>query len=351
MRTRRKKSIASWRNTTLSQVIWAQPARQPARQLRLLRDLCSNLTEWIRRHRHGTINQVATWKTRKLGFSLKDKNSKVFAEVRSARASWNLLILSEWRQLIILLQGVTNPGEINDYFKKNYQDKIGFLRETRIRNVRDMEELQKSHVLKEDELSRRKLTEDPNTIMELRAQIQELQNEVNCMNDSRDFKDAESVRSVPSHVPSQPALLPPCRDPGGLQSRNNQPPDIWNSQGISGNVFANPPASSSSPYPQGFNPRISNATEDTLVTHKYGATRYMWWTSDSRHSLNSEISARTVSRKFIRPQGGKILKELWGRPTKTAALGTSLWQIPYSNNICLLEDEIQNWGVYLFTIS
>ena len=130
------------------------------------------------------------------------------------------------------------------------------------------------------------------------------------------------------HVPSQPALLPPCRDPGGLQSRNNQPPDIWNSQGISGNVFANPPASSSSPYPQGFNPRISNATEDTLVTHKYGATRYMWWTSDSRHSLNSEISARTVSRKFIRPQGGKILKELWGRPTKTAALGTSLWQIP-----------------------
>ena len=30
--------------------------------------------------------------------------------------------------------------------------------------------------------------------MELRAKIQEVQNEVNCMNDSRDFKDAESVR-------------------------------------------------------------------------------------------------------------------------------------------------------------
>ena len=50
--------------------------------------------------------------------------------------------------------------------------------------------------------------------MELRARIQELQNEVNCMNDSRDFKDAESVRSGPFHVPSQPALLPPYRDPG-----------------------------------------------------------------------------------------------------------------------------------------
>ena len=34
------------------------------------------------------------------------------------------------------------------------------LRETCIRNVRDMEELHKSHVLKVEELSRRKLTED-----------------------------------------------------------------------------------------------------------------------------------------------------------------------------------------------
>ena len=32
--------------------------------------------------------------------------------------------------------------------------------------MRDMEELQKSHVLKVEELSRRKLTEDQNTIME-----------------------------------------------------------------------------------------------------------------------------------------------------------------------------------------
>ena len=100
--------------------------------------------------------------------------------------------------------------------------------------------------------------------------MQEPQNEVNCMNDWRDFKDAESVRSGPSHVPSQPALLPPYRDPGGLLSRpggmlshNDNPPDIWNTQGISGNVFANPPASSSSPYPGGFNPWISNVTEDT----------------------------------------------------------------------------------------
>ena len=61
------------------------------------------------------------------------------------------------------------------------------LRETRTRNMRDMEELQKSHVLKVEELSRRKLTEDQNTIMELGAQIQDLQNEVNCMNELKRF--------------------------------------------------------------------------------------------------------------------------------------------------------------------
>ena len=59
------------------------------------------------------------------------------------------------------------------------------LRETRIRIKGDMEELQKSHVLKVEDCPRRKLTEDQNTVMEPRAQIQELQNEDNCMNESR----------------------------------------------------------------------------------------------------------------------------------------------------------------------
>ena len=99
--------------------------------------------------------------------------------------------------------------------------------------------------------------------MNSQARIQELQHEVNCMNDSRDFRDAESVRSGLSHVPSQPALLPAYRDPGGLPSRKNQPPDIRDTHGILGNVFVNPPASSSPPYPGGFHPWISNVTEDT----------------------------------------------------------------------------------------
>ena len=49
----------------------------------------------------------------------------------------------------------------------------------------------------------------------------------------------------------------------GDLSLNDKPPDNWNTQGISGNVFANPDASSSSPSPGGFNPWIFDVTEDT----------------------------------------------------------------------------------------
>ena len=216
---------------------------------------------------------------------------------------------------------MSNPGEIK-FLQEEISEQNRALRETRIRNMRDMEGLQKSHVLKVEELSRRKLTEDQNTIMELRARIQELQNESNCMNDSRVFKDAESIRSGLSHVPSQTALLPPHRDPRGLLSRNNQPPDIRNSQGISGNVFANPRASSSSPYPGGFNPWVSNVTEDAPVLTSTGGPLHV--VNVRFHSLNSEIAARTVSRKFIRPLEGRFFKELWSRPTTTADLRSSL---------------------------
>ena len=157
------------------------------------------------------------------------------------------------------------------------------------------------------------------------------------MNDSRDFKDVESVRSGLYHVSSQPAFLPPYRDPGRLLSRNNRPPVIWNSQGISGNVFVNPLASSSAPHPQQSNPWISNVSEHT-------SPHVM---SESQTPAQaSEMPVRTVSQKLSHPLWGRIFKELWSRPTKTADLETSLWQIPYTKNICLLEDKTPSWGMY-----
>ena len=64
------------------------------------------------------------------------------------------------------------------------------LREAHIKSLHEMEELKRVQELRIDESSRRRFIENQDTIHELTARIQELQNEVNCMNDSRDFKDA-----------------------------------------------------------------------------------------------------------------------------------------------------------------
>ena len=142
------------------------------------------------------------------------------------------------------------------------------LREAHIRSLHEMEELKRIQELRVDEFSRRRLIENQDTINELTARIQELQNEVNCMNHSRDFKDAESVRSGQSHIPNPPAFFQPFRDPGGTPSRpgrllSRNDADIWNTHVYQETFFVNPPASSSSPYPGGFNPWISNVTADT----------------------------------------------------------------------------------------
>ena len=77
-----------------------------------------------------------------------------------------------------------------------------------------MEELKKFQSSTFDTIARRRLIEDHDTILELSGKIQELHNEINCMNDSRDFQDAESVRSGQSHVTSQPVSFPPHPIPG-----------------------------------------------------------------------------------------------------------------------------------------
>ena len=68
------------------------------------------------------------------------------------------------------------------------------LREAHHKSLNEMEELKKFQSSTFDTIARRRLVEDQDTILELTGKIQELQNEINCMNDSRDFQDAESVR-------------------------------------------------------------------------------------------------------------------------------------------------------------
>ena len=92
-------------------------------------------------------------------------------------------------------------------------------------------------------LARRKFIEDQNTILELGQRVQELQNKVNCINDSKDFQDAESIRSGNSHVTRRPVSFPPHPIPGGMlrrsietPNRREGPPSIWETWYI-GNRF------------------------------------------------------------------------------------------------------------------
>ena len=75
-----------------------------------------------------------------------------------------------------------------------------------MKSLNEMEELKRFQGSTFATISRRRLIEDRDTILELTGKIQELHKDINCMNDSRDFQDAESKCSGQSHVTSQPVF-------------------------------------------------------------------------------------------------------------------------------------------------
>ena len=136
-----------------------------------------------------------------------DRTGKLVGE-SSSNAQIRTL-LDDQRQMIIAeycekighheLQAAQAEEELQLLQGQLWQQELGF-REVHQQSLTEMEELRKFQSSTFDTLARRKLIEDQNTIMELSGRLQELQNEVNCMNDSKDFQDAESVRSGNSHV-------------------------------------------------------------------------------------------------------------------------------------------------------
>ena len=155
--------------------------------------------------------------------------------------------------------------------------------------------------------------------MELSGRLQELQNEVNCMNDSKDFRDAESICSGNSHVTSPPGLFPRHLPFEGLlkpafisQRQTEEPPNIRDTSGISGNVFAHPQTSSSAPYPQELNSTWRKTIEEPIRMSTAEKSE-----RPERES-RSEMLVWTVSQRFSHLQWSRIFKELSSRPTTTA---------------------------------
>ena len=118
------------------------------------------------------------------------------------------------------------------------------LREAHEKSLNEMEELKKFQSSTFDTIARRRSVEDQDTILELTGKIQDFQNEINCMNDSKDYEDAESIRSGNSHVTSQPVSFPPHPIPEGMlslsiemPSRREVPPSIWDTTWYIGKRF------------------------------------------------------------------------------------------------------------------
>ena len=165
---------------------------------------------------------------------------------------------------------------------------------------------------------------------------------MNCMIDSKEFQDAESSRSGNSHVTSRPVSFPPHRIPEGMLSRSvgmpsrrEGPPSIWDTHGKSGNVFANPDASSSAPYPQELN-QWSSSIEEPL------------------HSSTVEKSERQKQDQDLRCQSGPSAKKSvifsGGDSSNKDGADQQRLQIsdlhfdnfPHTSHVCLLENEIQD---------
>ena len=128
------------------------------------------------------------------------------------------------------------------------------------------------------------MVEDRDTILELSRRMQELQNEINWMNGSRDFQDAESVRSGQCHIISQPTIFPLHPDYGGMLSCP-------------------------------LNPWCSNLSEHTSP-HVMSENR--------TRVQDQKFQSGPSARNSVVPCVGRFFTESWDRPTTTADFGSPL---------------------------
>ena len=135
---------------------------------------------------------------------------------RSVHSSWIQTIKSKKKKEICRAhQGDERRRQDQHFLHEKLLKQNWDFREAHEKSLNEMEELKRFPGSTFDTM-RRKLVEDQDTIFAVTGKTQELQNENNCMNDSKDFQDAESIRSGNSHVTSRPVSFPPHPIPGGM---------------------------------------------------------------------------------------------------------------------------------------
>ena len=149
------------------------------------------------------------------------------AQIRTMLDEQRRTIIAEYGEKVLHHEFLAAQAEqdrriLQEELLRQQQD----FREVHQQDLMKMKELQKFQNSTFDEFTKQKFIEDQKIIMELSGRLQELQNEVNFMNDSKDFMDAESIRSGNSHVTSPPGLFPKHPPFEGWPGR-------WGPQGMS----------------------------------------------------------------------------------------------------------------------
>ena len=142
-------------------------------------------------------NQVAKWKNARIGILFERQKEEILSEVRteiqkhdSDRRSvqeFNGIIESQRREIDHTLASDEQLRQDQLPLHEQLSAQNRDLREAHMKSLHEMEEMKRVQGSRFDEFSRRRLIENQDTVHELTARIQELQNEVNCLNDSRDF--------------------------------------------------------------------------------------------------------------------------------------------------------------------
>ena len=142
----------------------------------------------------------------------------------------NGMIESQKGEIYCAHQGDERLRQDQQLHHEQLLEQNGDLREAWMKSLNEMEVLKRFQGSTFDTISRRRLIEDRDTIFELTAKIQELQNEVHCMNDSRNFNNPT--------LPVNQRFFYFFRDLGGMlssslgmPSRNDRPPSIWDTHG------------------------------------------------------------------------------------------------------------------------
>ena len=258
--------------------------------------------------------------------SFKDTSSRPILVEETFRNWMELSSLSE-EKLIILLQVMNNIDEINNFCMNNYRD----LREAHMKSLHEMEVLKRFQGSTFDTIGRRKLVEDRDTILEFTGTSE--RSWLSAWFER--FQDAESVLSVLSHVTSQPVFFPLVRDPGGMpsrsgmQSRNDKPPDNWDTHGTSSSALNR----------GGFNPWTSNVTKH-ISPHVASARQ----TPDT--ALDPRCQSGTSARNSFVPSEGRSSKNYGADQQRlqisdphfdkfTTSATFACWKIRLKTEVCI----------------